>query len=291
MYKNDDQFEELIESHMSAKADEHIQKLDQRMTGALDSAPETSVRARKPVVGKTPAFRMALSHAVIAIAFFGIGFYIQQGNVLSFSESAGQSDTMSTTQMESSPATEESDFELPMANESTGVSIGNFGAPKQLDAREVEALAQSYQSRFTDAFNGRIGTASDDESVSSTAADQDASSSDVAAGASAAQPDASEPPEAVASLTTDRASLLTQRIAEFLGIYAEQQDGYIYALTETSLMRLRMEHAEVLIDDLQAPAGWGFDDEGKIVVVDQVNQTPIVLQLAPNRAHDEESEQ
>ena len=289
MYNNDEQFDELIESHLSTKADEHIRELDHKMESVLDSEPVTPKR-RRAVVGKTPAFRLALSHAVIAIAFFGIGFYLQQANMLDFSDMGDQSlSTTNTASDTSSIELKSQPFGLPMAEEADRPALGDFGTAKQLELSEVEALAESYQGRLKDSFNSEKDEVRSNSAA--TATNQDDSDAEMTAGAAVADTAANEAPESVISLTTDRATLLSQRIAQYLGIYAEQQDGYIYALTETSLMRLRMEHAEVLVDDLQAPAGWGFDDDGKILVVDQRGLNPIVLQLERNRALDEESEQ
>jgi len=289
--ERDAEFDGLLETHMSGKAEEQLVELDNRMSAAFEheSNSETDYersQARRGIFGRTPAFRLALSHAVIALFFFGIGFYWQFAEqpstdpALLRTTQSDQSEEMANETMQSNTnETEMWDTNSTLPNQQLNQArVLHYSMPRQVDNEQIGDLFGEL-----DGFNIPSALGAQEESgfaAKSESADESepVASSDTTASAASATTTAAEP-ESASDTDVLNEDLVLGQIMTLFKQMAAQQDGYLIALTNDSLVRVNINNVEVLLSDLQNPAGWSFGEEGEIIVFDRDGQEPVFWKL------------
>ncbi len=244
----DAEFEKLIDSHFARSAEQQLGKLDRRMAHILDQEPVSQTLRQKRRWYENPyALRLAVSHAVVAGLFFGMALLWQSQSRPDANFSTGAEQSAETSARTAAPFFKDEETKL--------FSFEKVAGPENVDP--ISLLEQQLAAELptpTPSSLGNFGMTADADQNTSAAANISASA-------------AVEPTTGV--------------------IEAQYRDGYLYVLTPNAVVRMPLEGAESLIANLESPAGWRFDGEGNLWVVDQTSEGAVlyklVRQVEPNK--------
>jgi hypothetical protein len=252
----DSELEKLLSSHLASKADAHLNKLDERLAHVLEERQESSdVRQLTPKLHwfRNPrVIRLALSHALIAAIFFGVGSFahLWGGSPSTFLSSTPA--PIDQFEARLSPTLPDQTFEYGTAIKISG--------PEKRDPEDMLASAMGDQSAGLTTASQSLNPGTENDNTTPGATSSGA----------AAKTMISAPPPHIAD----------EKPANFAGGYSAQiRDGYLFVLTPTSLIRLRLDETDKLIQNLQSPADWQFDMDGNLWIVDQTSDGAVLYKL------------
>ncbi|MBI1730036.1 hypothetical protein HY229_04480 [Candidatus Acetothermia bacterium] len=253
---SDSDMEKLLSCHLASKADTHLAKLDQRLAKVLDERRDES-RASQGVP-KVPWFqnpriiRLALSHALIAAIFFGVGSFAHLWG--------GSSSTFSS----STPAPI-SQFDARISPKLPDQTL-EFGAAVKMAGPEKRDPEDMLSSALGDQTAG-LTTAS--QSLNPGAENDNTATGTTSSGAAAKTMISAPPPH----IADEKPASLAREYS------AQIRDGYLFVLTPSSVVRLRLDQTDKLIQNLQSPADWQFDMDGNLWIVDQTSEGAVLYKL------------
>jgi hypothetical protein len=249
----DDEFEVIISSHFSKKSEALLNRLDQRMESVLNEElahERKEILIESPTPSRFPAMRMAFSYGLIAALFFAVGTLVNQiqtANPIS-------SSTLDSQVIDS----EEQVGKNVNATETNVPSIITFENAVKIDGPselEPEILVRKF-------IENDVSQAQ--PSLSSIPPESDESADDDLG------------VEAMGSATVAE---IQKSINSQIERYSQIRDGYIYTITLDGLVRIPLEDAVFIAQDLEAPSYWTFDAEGNLLIVDQTTEGFVLYQL------------